>query len=127
MRHLKGERGWSLLETIIVISILIVLVGVALPMFTDLYGTTLEKQVQYATSAGNEALRLDFAKQMMTAGQYTSPFSDDKQKVGKQLRQANQEALEAMLQITGYSDGVKWIFVQAATPISPPIVAGEIR
>lgn len=127
MRHLKGERGWTILETIIVISILIVLVGVALPMFTDLYGTTMESQVQHATSAGNEALRLDFAKQMMTAGQYTSPFPDDKQKVGKQLRQANQEALEVMLQIIGYPDGFKWIFVQAATPISPPIVAGEIR
>ncbi len=127
LRQAKGERGFTLLQSMIVMSIMIVLVGLALPMFRDVAAKASQSQALQFTDAASAALRLDFYKQIITTGQYTTPFSDDKQKVGKQLRRANKDALEAMLQIQIYPQGFKWVFVQAATPISPPVVVGEVK
>lgn len=126
LRKGKDERGFTILQSMLVISIMMILVGLALPTFRDVAAQVEQGLEASFTDAGNTALRLDFAKKIM-AGEYNSPFPDDKQKVGKQLRRTNKNALEAMLQVQIYPQGFKWVFVQAATPISPPVVAGEVK
>ena len=122
---MRSRKGFTLLETTVAASIMMVLAAVALLTFGALAGRVQESQIQRIADAGNAALRLDFSRQIVGGG-YRSPFPDDKQKVGKKLRTANEEALEAMLLSGGYPEGFRWILVQAATPNGPPIVAGEV-
>lgn len=122
MKTLRHVKGFTILETSMVFSIIVILAAVALPIMTSLMGSVEESQARQIVDAGNVALMLDFSRQIME-GVYTSPLLDDKQKIGKKLRQANQEVLEAML-IPGFSYpvGFQWVLVEQATSTQPPVV-----
>lgn len=122
MKTLRHVKGFTILEMSMVFSIIVILAAVGLPIMTSLMGSVEESQARQIVDAGNVALTLDFSRQIME-GVYTSPLLDDKQKIGKKLRQANQKVLEAML-VPGFSypAGFHWILVEQATSTQPPVV-----
>jgi len=116
------QAGFTLIQFVITIFLMGIVAAIMVPKFVDHTEAARQTVAVQFVDAGNEALRLDFYRQISAGETYTSPFPDDKQKVGKKLRKTNKEALEALLEIVGKPNGFKWILVQDATPSAPPIV-----
>ena len=95
-KNALGETGFTILETIVVISIMAVMAAIALPTFTNLMGRVEEGVSEQIVDAGNAALNLDFAKQIME-GAYTDPVPR-RNRPGRRLKKRNVRALEAMMQ-----------------------------
>jgi hypothetical protein len=127
LRNIFGEKAFTILETVLVISVMMILVALAVPTFQNLAEEVQEVSAIQVVDAGSEALRLDFAKQMMETGSYTSPFPR-RQREGRRLRRRNVRALEALLQEGfSYPPGFQWMLESQATTTSPPVVGYRIR
>lgn len=122
-----GEKAFTVLETILVISIMMILVALAVPTFQNIAEKAQVANAIQVVDAGNEALRLDFANQMMDAGVYVSPFSRS-QREGRRLQGGNVRVLEDLLQEGfSYPPGFQWMLENKSTATSPPVVGYRIR
>jgi len=65
---LKKSNGFTLLETIFVVVIIVILMVVALPRYTDLIEKAKVKVIQYALGMGCEQVTLVYSKDILTNG-----------------------------------------------------------
>jgi prepilin-type N-terminal cleavage/methylation domain-containing protein len=65
---LKKSNGFTLLETIFVVVIIVILMVVALPRYTDLIEKAKVKVIRYALGMGCEQVTLVYSKDILTNG-----------------------------------------------------------
>lgn len=68
MKRKTGSKGFTLLETVFVVVIIVILMVVALPRYTDLIEKAKIKAIQYALGAGSEQVTLVYAKDILANG-----------------------------------------------------------
>ena len=66
--NLKKQKGFTLLETIFVLVIIVTLMTVALPRYTDLIEKAKVKVVRYVLGMGCEQVNLVYSKDILTNG-----------------------------------------------------------
>jgi prepilin-type N-terminal cleavage/methylation domain-containing protein len=65
---LKKSNGFTLLETIFVVIIIVILMVVALPRYTDLIEKAKVKVIQYVSGMGCEQITLAYSKEILKNG-----------------------------------------------------------
>lgn len=71
MRTLKNNRGFTLVELVIMIVVIGILAMIAIPRYVDLRERAIKAEVKGLLDAGRAAILLDFADRMVNTGSYT--------------------------------------------------------
>ena len=74
-RILKDQRGFTLIELVIIIILIAVLAGVAIPRFVNLRDEAIYSKAKSIQDAGKSGITLDFANQILNNGSYASGIS----------------------------------------------------
>ena len=74
LRILKNQKGFTLIELVIIIILIGVLAAVAIPKYVDLRDNAARAASQATLDAGRAGVTLDFASKVLTNGNYISPF-----------------------------------------------------
>jgi prepilin-type N-terminal cleavage/methylation domain-containing protein len=75
LRILKNDRGFTLIELVIIIILVGVLAAIAIPRYVDMRNNAVVAKAKVTLDAGKAAVMMDFADQVMTTGGYVSRFS----------------------------------------------------
>jgi len=122
----QGQEGFTLIEAILAIALIGMLTAIALPKFVDHLEAGTKAAAVATLEVGREAVRLDFAKQIME-GDYNDPFTKTK-KEGQKLHPEDQDKLEAMLQDGfSYPGGFKWMLVKKGSTTSAPVLGAQLK
>jgi prepilin-type N-terminal cleavage/methylation domain-containing protein len=136
---LRNERGFTLIELVIIIILIGVLAAVAVPRYVDLRENAVMASAQATLDAGRAAVMLDFSDQVLNTGTYADIFAN----TAGNLEITNASdigSLEAEMQSTPsyppngpYEDPVGegfrwWQLSQAVTSgsLQPPVIDGLI-
>lgn len=137
LRILKNQKGFTLIELVIIIILIGVLAAVAIPKYVDLRDNAARAASQATLDAGRAGVTLNFAQQILNDGGYVSPFS-----ATGLLSLAEAAAVEAYLEAspsypsagsygTGTDGNFRWYVVAvgsttlAAAPV-PPELSGVL-
>lgn len=75
LRIVNNQRGFTLIELVIIIILIGLLAGVAIPRFIDLRQKALVASAKGNVDAMRGALTIDFANKTLNQGTYTSPVT----------------------------------------------------
>ena len=141
LRILKGNKGFTLIELVIIIILIGLLAAIAIPRYVDLRDQAVRASAQATLDAGRAAINLDFAQKVLGAGYTTDIFPESSganQVLGTTSDVPN---LEAMLQSRPnyppngtYNNpagaGFRWVQVRdgtyAASNPQPPVIDGVL-
>ncbi len=136
---LKNQKGFTLIELVIIIILIGVLAAVAVPRYVDLRENAVMASAQATLDAGRAAVMLDFSDQILNSGTYVDIFAS----TGSNLEITNASDianLEAEMQSTpSYppngpydspaTEGFRWWQIDAAVVtggFQPPVIDGII-
>ena len=74
---LENERGFTLIELVIIIILLGVLAAIAIPRYVDLRDNAVRAAAQATLEAGRAAVSFDYVDQMAQTGGYTNTLTND--------------------------------------------------
>ncbi len=100
LRILNNDKGFTLIELVIIIILIGVLAAIAIPKYVDLRNNAVESAAMATLDAGRAGVTLDFASKVLDAGYTTDIFPNstgNDQILGTASDVPN---LEAMLQST---------------------------
>ena len=114
---LTNERGFTLIELVIILIIIAVLAAVAIPKYVDLRSEAIKATSKANLDAARAAISLDFASQTLKSGTYSSG-----------LTTSNITAtLEAMMDnVPKYSSGFLWVLNDAGGSTRPAKVSATL-
>jgi prepilin-type N-terminal cleavage/methylation domain-containing protein len=136
LRILKNERGFTLIELVIIIILIGVLAAIAIPKYVDLRENAVMASAQATLDAGRAAVMLDFADKVLNNGSYTT--ITDLTTAGAVFNSTDVSDLEAEMQAnpsypangtydTPANEGFRWWLVtQGSTSSSSPPAPPEI-
>ena len=137
LRILKNEKGFTLIELVIIIILIGVLAAIAIPKYVDLRNNAVEAAAMATLDAGRAGVNLDFANKVLGAGYTTDPFPVQNTPDDVLDTTTDVPNLEAMLQGTpnyppngGYDnptgDGFRWLLdtegTYTASSPQPPVI-----
>ncbi len=137
---LKNQKGFTLIELVIIIILIGVLAAVAVPRYVDLRENAVAASAQATLDAGRAAIMLDFSDQILNDGAYVDIFPTIAA-VGEITDATDRQRLENEMQSTPsyppngpYNDaagvGFRWYLETAANQpagsLSPPVMDAVI-
>lgn len=142
LRILRNDKGFTLIELVIIIILIGVLAAIAIPRYVDLRDNAVRASAQATLDAGRAAINLDFADKVLNTGTYISVLSNTGAVTDTELVAQDVTNLQAELQSTpNYppngpyntptDEGFRWFLVtqgnlNATDPAQPPVVDGAI-
>ncbi len=134
LRILKNQKGFTLIELVIIIILIGVLAAVAIPKYVDLRDTAIKTSAQATLDAGRAGIMLDFADDVLGAGTYVSPFAGP---VGAKMVAGDKTVIEGFLEASpnypgtydsGPDEGFRWWLIalgstSTASSAAPPELA----
>jgi prepilin-type N-terminal cleavage/methylation domain-containing protein len=76
LRIIRNQKGFTLIELVIIIILIGLLAAIAIPRYVDLRDQALRASAQATLDAGRAAVMLDFADQILNQGTYTDIFAN---------------------------------------------------
>jgi prepilin-type N-terminal cleavage/methylation domain-containing protein len=73
LRILRNDKGFTLIELVIIIILIGVLAAIAVPRYVDLRENAVVANAQATLDAGRAAIMLEFADDVLSSGTYLSP------------------------------------------------------
>jgi len=143
LRILKNNKGFTLIELVIIIILIGMLAAIAIPRYVDLRDQALRASAQATLDAGRAAVSLDFADQVLNQGSYTYTIGAGTT-AGNVFAAADVTALETELASSpnyppsgpynfpaepSTGGGFQWYLVTAGSataPVQPPVVDAAI-
>jgi prepilin-type N-terminal cleavage/methylation domain-containing protein len=136
---LENERGFTLIELVIIIILLGVLAAIAIPRYVDLRDNAVRAAAQATLEAGRAAVSFDYVDQMAQTGGYTYTLTNDTTNVPGEFEALDVTDLENELPSRPnyppngpYDDpnnkGFRWWLVTqgSSSPPQPPVIDGLI-
>lgn len=134
LRILKSQRGFTLIELVIIIILVGVLAAIAIPKYVDLRENAIRANAQATLDAGRSAILLDFADKVVNTGSYAFEPTDASTP-GSVFDPSDVTDLENALQSTPnyppngkYNDlpgeGFRWYLVTqgSSSPMQSPVI-----
>ena len=142
LRILKSNKGFTLIELVIIIILIGMLAAIAIPRYVDLRDQALRAAAQATLDAGRAAVSLDFADKVLNQGTYDNAITNGST-AGAAFVAADVIDLENELASspnyppsgpyftpsTGTGQGFEWYLVtqgSSAAPVQPPVIDGAI-
>ena len=114
LRILKNQKGFTLIELVIIIILIGVLAAVAIPKYVDLRENAMKASAQATLDAGRAGIMLDFADKVMVNGTYVTAFVGP---VDAKMVAADKTLIETFLEASpnypgtydsGADEGFRW-------------------
>jgi len=136
---LKSNKGFTLIELVIIIILIGMLAAIAVPRYVDLRDQALRASAQATLDAGRAAVSLDFADKVLNLGTYDNAITNGTAAGATFVAQDIIDLETELASSPNYppsgpynspaGDGFRWWLVtqgSATAPVAPPVIDASI-